>query len=237
MKVCNQYLIIFLLFGLLFSFCRKKDSNQIQSTANSATTSGFYPGPPKPYKTVYVSNEIKEWGLFNVGSYWIYRDSISGIIDSIYVSSVDTTYDRSYYTKDSDIIYEVIHIKVNDFSEDYYSISAGDEMYYVCNSNLIFPVPCFILDTTVNNLVLYQIQQVNTTIPNLTIFGNQYTNVRFFRSTNYFQMHSSGNYYISESHFWKKNIGKIKFCHYPSMGTYWSDTYRCRELIRYNVSQ
>lgn len=237
MKAKSRYLILFAIFGLLFSFCRKKDSDQTQPTVNFSTTSGINSGPPKPYKTVYVSNELKEWGLYNVGSYWIYRDSISGITDSVYVSLVDTTYDKSYYTKDSDIVYEVIHIKTKGFSEDYYSINADNAMYYVCNPNLTYPVPCFILDTTANNTTFPQLPQVNITMPNLTVFGNQYSNVRHFRGTNYFQMHSSGNYYISESHFWKKNIGKIKFCHYPAMGIYWGDTYRCRELVRYNVTQ
>ncbi len=235
MKTWNRYLILFVLFGLLFSFCHKKDKNTepIDNSSIQTTSSN----PTKPYRTVYVSNSLKGWGMFNVGSYWIYRDSLTAILDSVYVSSIDTTYTKQFYKSDSDIVIEKIHVKVKGSLLDYYNLKSDDIIYYNPNPNFAYDVPCFALDTSFYNANLPQFPQVNSTISSLTIFGNQYLGVRHFRTTNYFQMHSSGLFYISESHYWKKNIGIVKIRHYDLMGSSWGDGYRCKELVRYNVIQ
>lgn len=42
----------------------------------------------KDYGLVSVPKDIADWTRFRPGSYWIYKDSISGILDSVYVSSI-----------------------------------------------------------------------------------------------------------------------------------------------------
>jgi hypothetical protein len=231
MMTRNSYLILFILFGLLFSFCHKKDPDhqtyKLISHSSINTTSS---DPPKPYRIVHVSNSLKEWGLFNIGSYWIYRDSLTAIIDSVYVSSIDTTYTKDSYKSDSDIVNENIHIKVNGNQNDYYNLDAraGAINYIYFPNHYGY---CFRLDST----IIYTSPDFeNSTIPLFNVLSNTYTNVRHFRFKYSFGIHSSGNYYVAESHFWKKNIGRVKVRHYDIM---MGDSYQCKELLRYNVIQ
>ena len=45
---------------------------------------------------LYLDAKIKEQFYFKKGSYWIYRDSISGRVDSFYLESVEFTNDSTY---------------------------------------------------------------------------------------------------------------------------------------------
>ena len=80
---------------LFFSTC-KKDPKILSSTA---------PG--------YVYEDIAAYSYFKTGTYWIYKDSTSGVEDSVYVYS-DTSY---------------LYHRTGTVQED------GDYMYYECHAN------------------------------------------------------------------------------------------------------
>lgn len=222
MKTRKVVLFLCVVLTILFSFCQKKDPNPSQPSAN--TTSGTYSNPPKPYRTEYISKELREWAVFNVGSYWIYNDSINGIIDSVYVSSIDSTFYRYNSLQDSDIVYESINVHFGStygFSD--YSLNTGD---YIFGSNR---VSVFKLDTAKTSVTIW----ANIDIPQLSVFGNNYNNVRYFYFWENHQAQSAF-FIITEKNYWAKNIGVIKRRGYQS---YYGGFNQNLELIRYNVAQ
>lgn len=230
MKIKNGFLIFCVFLGVLFSFCHKKGSDEPQPIVNSSSTSGTHSNPPKPYKTVYVSNELKEWGLFDVGSYWIYRDSITGVVDSLYVSSIEVTTPTLYYTGDSNVVSETISIKTNGYVSFILSSYPYDHisMYYQYPSyGSFFNLDSNIIDSQYGVLMNYSKSS-------LTVLGNIYSNIRYTRVLYSFYAQSSGQYFRDYGNYWKKNVGRIKFRNYliPQ-----SSQYYCKELLRYSVIQ
>lgn len=222
----NRFLTVVVLLGLLFSFCKKKDSYSPEPQPTPAPTT-----PPKPYRTVYVSNELKEWGLFNVGSYWIYRDSITGSTDSVYVSSIDTTYALNEYTADSNLLCESINVNFKS-NLGFYKHSMYSLFY--SSHDIIFGKngpPIFKLDTTI--IPVNGIKQ-NVDIPTINVLGNNYSNVRYLMFYAYYSLHSSA-YWIVEKSYFKKNVGLVKNIGSPCGCP--GGTYKYLELVRYHVTQ
>ncbi|MCO5254272.1 MAG: hypothetical protein M9892_07925 [Bacteroidetes bacterium] len=64
---------------------------------------------------ILLEQEMLDWVYFKEGSYWIYRDTISGIMDSIYVT--DARIDREEYQSSREncpsAIYDVIYVITN----------------------------------------------------------------------------------------------------------------------------
>jgi hypothetical protein len=57
-------------------------------------------------ETIYVDKATRQHFAFKPGSYWIYKDSISGRVDSCYVTAIDSSLRHNdEYTK----IYQTIH--------------------------------------------------------------------------------------------------------------------------------
>jgi hypothetical protein len=78
MKLKKQFFSSFLFFvPLIFLFlffysCKKDEPTNI-----------------KNWGTVYAPQDIKDLSYFKPGTFWIYKDSLSGQIDSVYVLAVD----------------------------------------------------------------------------------------------------------------------------------------------------
>lgn len=225
MRLRYRYLLLSVLVTFLFTFCHKKNTEPIN---NSSTTTNY--NPIKPFRTVYVSDSLKEWGLFNVGSYWIYRDSVTTATDSVYVSSIEVSNLSQYYTVDSNIVVETIKIKTNGY--DYFILSSyphdNISMYYQAGMY----APFFNLDST----IIYPQEGMlnNYSTSNVNVFGNTFSNVRYTRVRYSFWVQSSGQYFREYGNYWKKNVGRIKWRDYmvPQNSAWY-----CKELIRYNVSQ
>jgi hypothetical protein len=67
MKNITHY---FLLFTILISGCRPDEIT----------------GPSSPYEhTLYIPQEAKDYCYFQPGTYWVYQDSATGELDSVYV--------------------------------------------------------------------------------------------------------------------------------------------------------
>jgi hypothetical protein len=92
-----------LLFTLTFAFwgCGPDDSDRLSSCENASI--------------VYLPEEVKDYFNFNVGTYWIYRDSLSSLEDSIWVRTSTLEVDvepqlkkicwENYYCSYSSLIY------------------------------------------------------------------------------------------------------------------------------------
>jgi hypothetical protein len=79
--------LIYLLLTLMgFPACRKE----------KAVGPGYSSGPaPDLSWPLYIPNEMKAYVEFKPGTYWVYKDSISGQLDSVYVTYHNTGFDTT----------------------------------------------------------------------------------------------------------------------------------------------
>jgi hypothetical protein len=74
-KSMKRFFLFFLLIPFLFDCsCHRKDP---------------------VYPTYYMDQEFKDYCVFPVGSYWVYEDSLSGSIDSVYLYRQDYVMDNT----------------------------------------------------------------------------------------------------------------------------------------------
>ena len=183
-------------------------------------------------ETAYLSDSLKAYCDFQVGSYWIYQDSVSKKLDSVYVymRNTDIRYSR-YLDKDVESIISfykygsdtVIKKLIYDFGNDYYFTVRDVKVDY----NYDFPVfvveksPIF--DNDINTAL------TKTYHSNLRIGNKLYKNVVKF---NY--MDNSSNSEIDDSYhrfracYFVKGIGMVKQEYRDG---------RIFELVRYQVQQ
>jgi len=93
----------------------------------------------------YLNQEIKDWGLFNEGSYWVYRNINNGDLDSVYVTST-----REYSDK-------------NDADKRITSVNEAIDINYSCSDNIKTKVTLYSYD--VFTLIVSQddeIQDINS---------------------------------------------------------------------------
>ena len=217
MKVFNLILISILYFGAISC---KKDSKPTQDPPKPTTV------VPTKTKTVYVSNAIKEWGLFQIGSYWIVKDSVTSNIDSVYVTAVNTQ-TRSNWVGDTNFIEEQIVI---DFSNYVLHTRHHLSSYPKDNIKVSQSAPyitIFQTDTSsVNSFGLVNFKYY----PLCTIAGNNYTNLlREYHSHNVLQP-SHSTILVYEESYWKKNVGILKL-------NQQGGALGIKEVIRYSVIQ
>jgi len=62
------------------------------------------------YEYFYISDNTKNWGLYQVGSYWIYKDEDTGQLDSVYVYDVKRTTEDEVSDKLHHRIYESFYV-------------------------------------------------------------------------------------------------------------------------------
>ena len=99
MKRCNFILIILILFSILITSCKKKQA----------------------VVTDYIPSELKEYALFQPGSFWIYKNENTGKIDSTYISkkpefdNYSASYDNNTITELCQVFYSLKQILVLPF--------------------------------------------------------------------------------------------------------------------------
>lgn len=62
------------------------------------------------YEYFYIPDSVKAWGLYQVGSYWIYKDEDTGQLDSVYVYDVKRTIEDKISDKIHHRIYESFYV-------------------------------------------------------------------------------------------------------------------------------
>jgi hypothetical protein len=209
MKDKIHILVTLSCFCLLTTFCHRKQ-NEVFG--------------PKEFGRATVSQELKEWGLFNVGSYWIYKDSLTGVSDSVYVVSV-ANISRKHFTSDSIISEEVI--KVNFGSTHGFSNYTLEPFGIIRGQS---DVIVFRLDTVIQP---YSPIKTNKTLSTVNLLGNNYNQVRYLDFFEYKTLQSSG-YVLTEKNYLKRNVGVIKRM---ARLTYTGGFNQNLELLRYHIVQ
>lgn len=215
-------IIIFILCFELVSCEKKRD---VEPTPNATTSNQPTYVVPTHTKTISVSNTIKEWGLFQFGSYWIVKDSISSNLDSVYVTAINTQ-TISHCIGDTNFIEEQIVI---DFSN--YVLHTRHHLSSFPKDNIKVSVSrpyitIFQPDTSTKDLGLVNFSY----IPLGTIAGNNYTDLLREYHSEYVQNPSRSYVLFYEEAFWKKNVGLLKLNQQGGL-------YGVKEVIRFNVIQ
>ena len=211
----KTYLAYYVLIVALFSFCKK--DNKTEPAAQNI----------RPEKTIYVSNELKEWAYFNIGSYWIYKDSINNTLDSVYVYKITSAF-KTQLALDTNRIYEEITIWFGGYSAVMDWILSGNTIRRVVGVNNVMQI--FNLDTTLTvNLPAYGTNK-NYSISNFSVLNTNYGNVRCFAFKYLFFNPHQTNFDVYETNYWKKNIGIVK-------SLYGQPNSSIRKLLRYHVTQ
>ncbi len=133
--------------------------------------------------TYYLNQMMKDYVIFPVGSWWVYQDSASGVLDTVTVTrSENSMVDR----EDISYIYEYQSIR---YHSSYYNaeiIAGGGGVNYKYNEN---PPPTFIPSTVfhsnekVDSIRLYSGYLVREQLDSLEIKETTYREVLQFTTT------------------------------------------------------
>jgi hypothetical protein len=181
-------------------------------------------------RTDYIDQTLKEYCLYQEGSYWIYQNS-TGDIDSLYL------YQREdHIVEDDDRNYESIDLRYNSsyYPSDFFGMASspfvggGGHLSEYWNSAYLTPMGGFFIfsqaiDTPgLETEVLAGTEEKYTAYYEITLIGDStYKNVRQYD----FNM---GNLLSRRTIYWAKGIGRVKYIDGDS--TVWN-------LIKYNVTQ
>jgi len=141
----------------------------------------------KEKPTYYIPQEIKDYVMFPEGSYWIYEDSITGNIDSIFLLESNTLI---FNPDNSSFKYE--KLRQSFFSSQMFDIQLKGESY------LSVPDGKFYEYQGPGKFVLYG---HGITFDSLNIMNQFYYNV---------YMPKSENHWIDAEFYWVKHVGLIK---------------------------
>lgn len=180
----------------------------------------------KKERILYISDDIKRNFSYKPGSYWIYRDSVSGREDSCYVvdkniSMVDI-YDRS--TSQNYDKYESLHInlRVASLGHSYKFENTiyikNDNFIYMFGSNYTYSFRVFGCPLPISTSSINKYRYGNTIefLPSININGKEFIN-------NFKMNNDDGLCYFNN------NVGVIK------LSTVLDSTSYNYELIRYRV--
>jgi hypothetical protein len=216
-------IILFFISSLVFFTCKKKEVDPTVSL-------------PKPIKTIPVSNEIKDWAFFKIGSYWIVRNDSTNQIDSLYVSAIQySTYTLTSIQPDT-IIYAdqiIMTFKSSSFHSTYTISSYPNDnvMSHIVTNSSVLKFKILELDTINPSLEIVE----NKILSNLTIGGNNYSDVRYIECYFVYSLPSNPTLYYGENNYWKKHIGLLKTISKAAAMQY--GHFAPLSVIRYNVNQ
>jgi hypothetical protein len=179
-------------------------------------------------RTDYIDQTLKEYCLYQEGSYWIYQNS-TGDIDSLYL------YQREdHIVEDDDRNYESIDLRYNSSysSSDFFGMGAsplarnGSHLSEYWSSADFTPMGgFFVLTTDVTDRTITALAGTEETYTayyeTLLIGDSTYGDIRQYD----FNM---GNQLSRQTIYWAKGIGRVKYIDGDS--TVWN-------LIKYNVTQ
>jgi hypothetical protein len=228
MKIKIYLSLTLLIIGFLGTKCRKDNT------------------PPPTY---YLPQEIKDYMYFQPGTYWVYKDSASGVLDSVTVTEANSEMFTDMFDPPAN---KISHIEER-FTVKTFSNYENIEYFYNgkviggidCNQNnvcayverekIISGIP----DEGYNNVLIYPFNiglagGTYTTISNkydsLLVEGKYYKGVvEFYCSLNYTENNQPTYFYIA------KNYGVIRkkiWVYNGSLG-FWE--WRTWELLRSNI--
>lgn len=208
----KSYTLFILSFLFVFTSCKKEEDPA-----------------PVVRTNVLVSSSLIGWGYFKKGSYWIYKDSIDNSIDSVYVTSITVSTSTTTAHNVENII-----IRFNDPEYDYALVSYPyDRLEKRGAWNTIIFNPAYTSTTSAYGSGINNNYNVDTL---KNVAGNTYADLRcIYYSYQYASQSSTTYLWEVERAYWKKNVGRVKKCPFPS--TPLTINYHAYELLRYNVLQ
>ncbi len=220
----KKYILLSIAILFFFTTC-KKDPDVNPQTAGPA----------------YTLQNLAAYSYFKTGTYWIYKDSTSGVEDSVYVYT-DTSY--SYYqtgavqADGNYMFYNFIALSYFDTYHYHYSISMGNYslstgevgVVRMRNKPTDYVGETFLMSNrfVANDVITWYLGAGSTYYKefydSVNILGTYYYSVaKFYDTNNASEYNSPTNFYIA------KNIGIIK--------KEKLDSNKVWNLIRYNIVQ
>lgn len=167
----------------------------------------------KDIPTYYITQDFRDYAVFPVGSYWVYEDSLSNIIDTIKLTSSTTNFntfeinsegDVGFYYEEYKAIYYSTYFNTNyTYKGMIFERNTFDFFYYFFyNPRIIY----FISDIEIGTgydagagVYIYECK-----LDSANILGNAYLNVKVFKNKYPQQGVIHSKTYNS------KNIGRVR---------------------------
>ena len=186
------------------------------------------------YEYEYISQEAKDYCMFEEGSYWIYQDSVTSNVDSVILTKTLLEYQEKAWEMNFHTITEC-------YNGDYYHYLSDTSIFL---SDRIDPWGGGFLAISFNlgvqdlekNMILgvSAIDRYAQTsyLPSYSIEENNFDNVKIVWQK--YPIRHPGAYYTSDYHirsYWVKNIGLIRYEIYNPN----NEILNTYNLIKYNV--
>jgi hypothetical protein len=176
--------------------------------------------------TEYIPSELKDYALFQPGSFWIYKNENTGNIDSTFISKkpefiyYSASYDNNTITELCQVFYEGPFLSTTNLSPSTYHIIFPDYSFEAINPISFKPDQIFELDgaTTLKYFPLVDSMKIgNNTFYDIFITQWQFVSLQHDTTTN--------------TCYFVKKVGLIKFNHKaPTSDSTWN-------ILRFHVLQ
>jgi len=146
---------------------------------------------PTPDEEYYMSEEFKSYVMHPVGSWWVYKDSVSGQIDTVILEEQSTRLQQI----DPHIMYEHLYQKFNDREQfDFNNLNHVNTHYYLYYERGYFAYTDISTVGDTLGFFIYKNHFGTLILDTLT-----FTDIKHYKNMD------------SESDiFWKQNIGAVK---------------------------
>jgi hypothetical protein len=139
-----------------------------------------------------IPQAVKDYSFFLPGTYWVYIDSVSGRVDSIYVYETAHSYDTLHYDATPRTVFEIYVVKAHSYMDgyDYYieanaTYSVNDPNYFDIFEEKLKPGDyvgrtVLFIHKPYKNQVFYWGNSTNTVLevyPSILLNGSTYKDV------------------------------------------------------------
>jgi hypothetical protein len=202
----GRWLLFIFIYGCLFISCKKEPE--------------YYP----------LSSEFEKYYLFQQGSFWVYKNDSTGVLDSVYLNLPPQYFDIIY--EESGPKYERVFLDVSSLN---FSAYRADAAFYEGHDvlQMRFPThPDYDLPVLISGGMAVEHYDHHNgyyryieSYREMTLNGKDYSDV--IQTQAFFL---NDNYSVDEYRFYfAKNVGLIK------LSGHWNDSTQSWSLIRYNI--
>jgi hypothetical protein len=187
------------------------------------------------YDNEYISQEAKDYCMFEEGSYWIYQDSVTSNLDSVILTKTLLEYQEKEWEMNYHTITEC-------YKSDYYhylsdtSIILYNGIYATSPAGISIIAFNFGIQDLEKNMILgisaIDSHTQTSYLPSYSIEENNFDNVRIVWQK--YPIRHPGAYYTTDYYirsYWVKNIGLIRYEIYNPN----NEILNTYNLIKYNV--
>jgi len=197
------------------------------------------PSCKKKQEFHYLSEEFKKNCLFTVGSYWIYKNDSTGLIDSTFIS---ISPEMGYYIPNEVSVWETATISCSSSIIRKFFMMAGFFKLFIYDTNINCTPWVGYIENTYNMFIYYmECPSFSYLKPRWNVyiksfypeyFFNQHTyyNVQFTRTIPDYQVILNDSLDV----YYSKGTGIVRFIHYNVNGSGDTESW---SLLRYRVVQ